>query len=135
MSTDTVFLYVEDDPMSRDIMQTLLKRVMGFPHLFVFENSESFAERLSDLPARPNIIFLDIHVKPKDGFALLELIRAQEVYRESRVIAITASVMNEEVARLKTAGFDGGIGKPLSMETFPDLVTHILAGESVWHVS
>ena len=51
-----------------------------------------------------------------------------------QVVALTASVMSEEVARLKRRGFDGAIAKPLNVEAFPDLIARIMEGESVWYI-
>jgi CheY-like chemotaxis protein len=50
------------------------------------------------------------------------------------VMALTASVMNEEINKLREAGFDGVLGKPLSFHTFPDTLRRILAGERIWTV-
>ena len=52
------FLYVEDDPSSRKIMQTLLVRVMKFADLTVFETSANFLENVRALPKAPSVIFL-----------------------------------------------------------------------------
>ncbi len=128
------FLYVEDDELSRQIMQTIIQRVMGYQHLYIFENSENFEDRVVALPITPTIIFLDIHLRPLDGFELLKLIRANPSFHAVKVVALTASVMNEEVDQLKQSGFDGAISKPLSLDTFPPLIPRILQGEVIWHV-
>jgi CheY-like chemotaxis protein len=132
---DVAFLYVEDDELSRQIMRTILQRVMGYTKVFSFENSEHFSDRLRALPIKPTVIFLDIHMQPVSGFELLQLIRAESGYQETKVIAVTASVMNEEMDKLKQSGFDGAVSKPLSLETFPTLILQILNGETVWYVA
>jgi hypothetical protein len=43
-------------------------------------------------------------------------------------------VMNEEVARLQTAGFDGCIAKPIDKTRFPLLLNEILQGNKVWNI-
>jgi two-component system sensor histidine kinase TorS len=50
------------------------------------------------------------------------------------IVALTASVMNEEVEQLKDAGFNGVIPKPIDMDGFPDLIEAILDGKDVWRV-
>jgi two-component system cell cycle response regulator DivK len=72
---------------------------------------------------------------PHDGFALLKMIRCHDEFRDVAVVALTASVMSEEVRKLKTAGFDGVVGKPIKQQTFPELLNRILHGEQVWYVS
>jgi CheY-like chemotaxis protein len=71
---------------------------------------------------------------PHDGFELLSQIRNDPDHCHARVVAVTASVMNEEISRLRTSGFDGAVGKPLNMSEFPALIKRILEGETVWYV-
>jgi DNA-binding NarL/FixJ family response regulator len=49
------------------------------------------------------------------------------------VVALTASVMYEEVRRLRDAGFDGVIAKPINFDTFPAALDRILSGGQVWN--
>jgi CheY-like chemotaxis protein len=135
MMQDYHFLYVEDDPTSRMVMEMMLTHWFSNTQLTIFEDSSEFTLRLEMLLPKPDIIFLDIHMKPYTGFEMLEMIRSHREYANSVVIALTASVMNEEVEELEAAGFDGAIAKPLNREMFPQLVMKILQGESVWHVT
>jgi len=127
-------LYVEDDPSSRLVMKLLIEKTLHTKNYAIFENSESFLEKLRALPMQPAIIMLDIHVPPQNGFQLLSLIRADVDYASTKVIALTASVMNEEVEKLRNSGFDGAIGKPINLSAFPSLIKRVLDGESVWQV-
>ena len=135
MLEDIVFLYVEDDPNSRKVMNLLMTKFLKVKALFLFEDSTDFENRLRDLDPIPEIILLDIQVYPLDGFDMLKIIRQTPKLQQSKVIALTASVMNEEVERLRTAGFDGTISKPLSMSNFPTLIHRIANGESVWYIA
>jgi chemotaxis family two-component system sensor kinase Cph1 len=132
--TEPIFLYVEDDPMSRQVMRLLLMRTLGYTQLTIFEDSTDFTARLEALPAKPNVIFLDIHMRPYDGFALLKMLREMPDYQNAKIVALTASVMNEEVEQLQQAGFDAGIAKPVSQKVFPELLNAILQGDHIWHV-
>jgi two-component system sensor histidine kinase BarA len=134
MSHYPVVLYVEDDPQSCEIMELLLTADMGLEHVNIFRENADFLERVRSLDPQPDIFLLDIHVKPYTGFEMLEMLRQDAVYRNTPVIALTASVMNEEVLKLKTAGFNGVIAKPLDLETFPTVLQRILKGETVWYV-
>jgi CheY-like chemotaxis protein len=132
--TQLNFLYVEDDPASRNIMSLLLRRVMGYQNVTIFEDSTNFLDRVAALPAVPDIMLLDIHVGPTGGIDLLKLLRTQPAYNQSKIIALTASVTTSEVNDLKKSGFDGLIGKPVKQAAFPRLIDCIAAGESVWMV-
>lgn len=127
-------LYVEDDPLSRKLMRMLLVGRMQIPHVTIFENSENFLEKVQALQPKPDIIFLDIHMTPIDGFAMLKLLKQLEWAKQSRIVALTASVMNEEVMMLRQSGFSGCLAKPIDLNTFPDTFQQILDGESVWRI-
>lgn len=130
---DLVLLYVEDDARSRKVMR-MATDDMGLSSVYIFEDSTNFVERVHALDPKPNVIFLDVHVPPYDGFEMLNMLRQSEKFAGTPIVAMTASVMNEEVHRLRTAGFDGCIAKPLDMDTFPELVDLIVSGENIWRI-
>ncbi len=127
-------LCVEDDPSNRLVMKLLVEKTLNAKIYAIFEDSADFISRLRDLPVRPSIILLDIHVSPFNGFQMLKMIRDDSVYCDTKVVALTASVMNEEVEKLRKSGFDGAIGKPITLSTFPVVIERILNGESIWQV-
>jgi CheY-like chemotaxis protein len=129
------YLYVEDDRLSRDVMETLLRDMMGVTSYTVWSSGEDFLRRLDDLNPPPDIFLLDIHMKPISGFDILELIRLQSKYQDCKVYALTASVMSEEVKQLRSVGFDGVIGKPLDADTFPELFERLEARQNVWKIT
>jgi CheY-like chemotaxis protein len=132
---EPIILYVEDEPLSRQVMEMLLTRILGYKHIAIFEDSSDFLTRLRALVPQPNIILLDIHMRPDDGFAVLSMLRREEQYHDVKVVACTASVMNEEVATLQQANFDGCISKPIDADYFREFVSRVLEGEHVWHVA
>lgn len=135
MNQELGFLYVEDDPFSRQVMRLLLQRSLGYQRVTIFEDSSDFLHRLSQMTYVPDVVFLDIHMHPVDGFALLHILRDQATYQHATIIALTASVMSEEIKNLKEAGFDGAIAKPIDQSSFPHLLKRILQGERVWHIA
>jgi CheY-like chemotaxis protein len=135
MSQQPVVLYVEDDPFSREVMHVLLTYQMGYQNVFIFEDSSDFVARVNALPLLPDIVLLDIHIHPYNGFQMLELLRGIETYADVPVIALTASVMNEEVDDLRSAGFNGVLSKPIDPDTFRDVWLSILEGKHVWNIT
>jgi CheY-like chemotaxis protein len=91
-------------------------------------------DKLRAMVTWPDVIFLDIHMEPIDGFEMLRQIRADASFRSTKIVALTASVMNEEVKLLRAAGFDGVLAKPLNVDAFPDALERILGGEQVWFI-
>jgi CheY-like chemotaxis protein len=133
MSKQPIILYVEDEARSRKVMR-LITMDMGLSDVTIFEDSTDFAARAKALIPKPDVVFLDIHVKPYNGFEMLTMLRALEQFKGVPIVAMTASVMNEEIDQLRTAGFDGCLAKPIDMDTFPNTLARILKGEAVWRI-
>jgi len=134
MNDQPIILYVEDDVMSRRMMRILLESRLKIQHLTIFANSENFLEQVEALDPKPTVIFLDIHMKPYSGFEMLDMLRALPWTVHTRILALTASVMHEEVQQLMQAGFDGCLAKPIDLDTFPETLQRIVVGEQVWRV-
>jgi CheY-like chemotaxis protein len=64
MARQSTFLYVEDDPISREVMELMLQ---GYSQLTILDSSGDFMARIQALPSIPDVIFLDIHMQPHDG--------------------------------------------------------------------
>jgi len=133
MQNNPVVLYVEDDTQSREIM-VLLLRTLEWSNIHLFEDSSDFLSRVEQLEVKPDIILLDIHVQPHSGFEMLEMLRNHFQFGNVPVVALTASVMNEEVQQLRLAGFNGVIAKPIDLDTFPEALKRILNGQQVWRI-
>jgi two-component system, OmpR family, sensor histidine kinase TorS len=135
VTSSSNYLYVEDDALSREIMQLLLCEVVGVESLVMFEDSTNFTTRVKALVPTPDFILLDIHIEPFDGHQILSMLRTDPAFVGCKIIAVTASVMIEEVKQLRASGFDGALAKPLDMETFPALIKRLQNGEAVWQIA
>lgn len=130
-----ILVYVEDDENSIFVMKMVVERVMKLPTLYVLQSRADFVQQVKGLGVVPDVFLLDIQMKPYDGVELLSMLRKDPQFKCSKVIALTASVTNEEVSLLKSGGFDGAIAKPLNIEVFPDLIARIINGEQVWYIA
>jgi CheY-like chemotaxis protein len=72
---------------------------------------------------------MDLKLPGVDGEQALRLIRDDERTRRIPVIAVTASVMQQDRDRVLEAGFDGYLGKPISVRALPSQVLQFLTGE------
>jgi two-component system cell cycle response regulator DivK len=77
---------------------------------------------------------LDIHLPEEDGYEVLVRLRDDERYDDTRIVAVTADVSNNNLTRAQAAGFDGFLAKPIDVDLFPDQIRRILQGESVWEL-
>ncbi len=129
--TDITLVYVEDDPLSRQVMQLTADYVLHIKNFIVFEDSIDIVSRIRSLDKRPDIIFLDIQVRPHNGFEMVEMIRQDPELREVKVIALTASVVST-TDQLRASGFDGMINKPVNPLSLRGLLERIVQGEQIW---
>lgn len=134
MKNDLAILYVEDDPQSREIMRLLLVEVLQLSRVTFYDTSADFQTRIESLAGNLDLVLLDIHVHPLNGFEMLGILRAHPAFQKTPVVALTASVMNEEVQKLRQAGFNGVIAKPINLDTLPDTLERILQGERIWRI-
>lgn len=129
-----VLVYVEDDEASILVMKMVVERVMGLPILYVLQSRADFVQQVQELGVVPDVFLVDIQMKPYDGVELLSMLRGSQ-FKACKVIALTASVTNEEISLLKSGGFDGAIAKPLNIDVFPDLIARIINGEQIWYIA
>lgn len=129
-----VIAYVEDDEPSIYVMKMVVERLMKLKTFYVLQSNANFLQQVQKLGILPDLFLMDIQMKPHDGFELLTMLRSEARFDQCKVVAVTASVMNEEVMRLKKSGFDGAIAKPLKIDVFPELIEKIMRGESVWYI-
>jgi CheY-like chemotaxis protein len=61
-----------------------------------------------------------------NGIEALKVLRAQPATAAIPVIAVTASVMQQDRNQITQAGFDGYIGKPLNLKEFLEAVRSML---------
>lgn len=127
-------VYIEDDAPSREVMALIVRNTLDHANLMCLSDNRDLLAKLRDLPHKPDLFLLDVHMAPHNGYDMIAMLRAEADYADKRIVALTASVMRDEVTRMKQSGFDGVIGKPFSIHTFPDLVVRIMQGESVWEI-
>jgi CheY-like chemotaxis protein len=135
VAENSSIVYFEDDTNSRMVMDILLRSRLGLKNVNIFPDSQDYETRLKSISPRPDVIFLDIHMKPHTGFEILTSVRQMPEFEGIPVIALTASVTNDEIHQLQKAGFNGCMAKPLDRKVFPDLLDRILKGEHIWRVT
>jgi len=126
-------LVVEDDPNNLLVITRLLK-LAGINPDNVSTCTSDPAEFIASNPKAPDLIFLDIQLPKKDGYAILEELRKNPKTKDTCIIALTANVMKQDIEKAKHAGFDGFIGKPIDGRRFAENLNKLMAGESVWMV-
>jgi two-component system cell cycle response regulator DivK len=75
----------------------------------------------------PNLILMDIQLPGMDGLEATALLKRDDATRHIPVIALTALAMKGDEERIRAAGCDGYIAKPLAYQDFLAIVTARLA--------
>ena len=78
----------------------------------------------------PALILLDIQLPGMDGFAALRQLRADPIMMSTPVIAVTASVMEQDRQKILAAGFDGYMTKPINIKQFTEEIRIVLVGHN-----
>lgn len=77
---------------------------------------------------RPDLVLMDIQMPGEDGLALTQRLKADPALRHIVVVAFTAFAMKGDEARMRQAGCDGYLSKPIEVSRFAGQVRGFLAG-------
>jgi len=75
---------------------------------------------------KPDLVLMDIQLPGITGIEALRQLRANADTARIPVIAVTASVMQQDRKQITEAGFDGYVGKPINLREFLDAVRGML---------
>jgi DNA-binding response OmpR family regulator len=109
MSALATVLVVEDDVHIAHVLTFMLER-QGYQVTHVADGRAATAHVLAH-PA-PDLVLLDVMLPYVDGFEIVALIRAQDAWRETPVIMLTAKNTERDTVRALDAGADDFIIKP-----------------------
>ena len=118
----SLILIVEDNEKNLKLVRDVLQ-VKGY------ETIEAGTAEDGIVLARnrtPDLILMDIQLPGMNGIDALKVLRADASTARIPVIAVTASVMQQDRNLITEAGFDGYIGKPINLKEFVDTVRAML---------
>ena len=118
----TTILIVEDNEknmkLARDILQA-----KGYATIEAVTGEDGV--RLAREHA-PSLVLMDIQLPGINGIEALKQLRADPATASIPIVAVTASVMASDRREITDAGFDGYVGKPISLKEFLDAVRRAL---------
>jgi CheY-like chemotaxis protein len=117
-------VYVEDNPSNRHLMAEVLALRPGL----VLETAADGLEGLALLqrPPRPDLALIDIDLPGLDGLALCRRLKADPALAGLPLMAVTAQAMKGDLERMREAGFDAVVTKPLDLRRLLDQIDHLL---------
>ena len=107
-------MVIEDNAINRELATFLLESV-GHAVISAATGESALALARS---AQPDLILMDIQLPGMDGLAATALLKRDEATRAIPVVALTALAMKGDEARIRAAGCDGYIAKPIRYRAF-----------------
>ena len=119
----SLILIVEDNPRNMKLVRDELQ-VKGHTTLEATTGEAGVALASEH---KPDLILMDIQLPGMNGIEALGVLRGQPETAAIPVIAVTASVMQQDRKLITEAGFNGYVGKPISLVEFLETVSAALA--------
>jgi two-component system, cell cycle response regulator DivK len=118
-------LVVEDNPVNMKLAVLLLESA-GHTVLSATDAESGLALARTE---HPQLILMDVQLPGMDGLEAIGLLKAQEATRTIPVIALTALAMKGDEERIRAAGCDAYIAKPMRYQDFLATVANQLVGK------
>lgn len=107
-------LIVEDNPANMKLAVILLKSA----NYTVLSATDAKAGLTLARSERLDLILMDVQLPGMDGLQTVALLKRDEATRAIPVIALTALAMKGDEERIRAAGYDGYIAKPIRRQKF-----------------
>ena len=126
LEEDTLrILVVDDDPHYLEVISSALSKAGNYA---IFTASTGFDAGTLVAEMNPHVIVLDIHLSDMDGRMVSERVRSRPETRETRILAISGFIEDDEATQLPHYGFDDYLKKPFSVAELTERV-QALTGE------
>jgi two-component system cell cycle response regulator len=107
-------LIVEDDPSTRELMALLLREA---GHEVTDADDGAAGLRLA-LEVRPDLLICDLRLPSMDGYAVARALRLDPGCARMPLLAVSALALDGDRERVRQAGFDGYLCKPIEAASF-----------------
>jgi len=115
-------LVVDDHPENRNWLMQLLGSI-GFS-VSGAENGEAAIRTWEEWS--PRLILMDVHMPAMDGLEATRRIKADPRGKETAIVALTASAMDDDRRAVARSGADGFVGKPCSEDELLETMRSLL---------
>ena len=120
----STILIVEDNEKN----MKLLRDVLTFKGHEVIEAIDGETGVALGKSRKPNLVLMDIQLPGINGVEALKQLRADDETAHIPIIAVTASVMDQDRREIIEAGFDAFVSKPVNLKEFMVAVNKALEG-------
>jgi CheY-like chemotaxis protein len=128
-----IVLAVDDNPDDLRLLQFAWRAAAIGTPLEVLQGGEEtidYLELWTDCPQRSvgrvlRLVLLDLKMPRKDGFEVLQWIRAQPAFKSLPVIVLTASLHKQDIQRAFDMGANAFLVKPVELKKLTEMVRSI----------
>jgi len=104
--------YIEDNLTNLNMIEQLIRKWTEFE----FHSAMDPVKGIEDIKnIQPDVILLDINLPTMNGYEVLQNLKEQQLIDNTKVLAITANVMEKDIKKIQNAGFDDYIIKPVDL--------------------
>jgi two-component system, cell cycle response regulator DivK len=122
-ATGESILIVEDNPANRKLLSFLLT-TRGYDVRAAARADEAL-EMLETFA--PRLILMDLQLPGMDGLELTRRLKSDPRTRNIIIVAVTAYAMKGDEQRVRAAGCDGYVTKPIDTRGLPQVIAAYLA--------
>lgn len=116
-------MLVEDNPMNSRLVEYVLER--DDFSVIVMASAEDAIRAAAEDP--PDIMLMDIQLPGMDGLEATRLLKKNPITAKIPIVAITAHAMTGDKERIRAAGCEGYISKPINTRELADTVRKYLS--------
>lgn len=128
-----VVLLVEDNPRDARLIQRAMEKARMLNAVQVQSDGEAAIEYLAATPPYddrdryplPELVLLDLKLPRKNGFEVLQWLRAQPALKRLPVVVLTSSDETQDINRAYDLGANSYLVKPVESEALVDLLKKI----------
>jgi protein-histidine pros-kinase len=117
-------LYIEDNVASAQLMERIFSR---WPDIKLISAMQGGIGLELARQHHPDLVLLDLHLPDMQGLEVLQKLRADETTRHIPIMVTSADATPGQIARLRAAGADEYLTKPLDIPHFSERVRELLA--------
>jgi len=121
-----LILIVEDNEKTRK----LLRDVLQFKGYRTIEAEMGEVGVNLAMQHKPDLILMDYQLPGIDGIEAFRRIRNSPDTAHIPIVAVTASAMPEDAKKMKEAGFDGFLTKPINVKGFVQFVADVFSAKA-----
>ena len=111
-------MIVEDNTLNMKLFADLLE-VSGYRTLKFMEGTNALDHAIAH---KPNLLLIDIQLPHKSGLEIIQEIKAHPAVADIPAVAVTAFAMKGDEDKVRAAGFDDYISKPIAVKDFLEKV-------------